>query len=158
MALTKRPPNTIFLGGGGPGGEGGLTYVNDIAAGAVITPGMVIETYDDNGVTKWRPHSTAAGVQSRAVALEQLMLNKGVDDNYAINDLVQAGILLAGSMFWGLIPSGQNISNQDYLQSNGDGYLKEATSSAAGDGVAAYKAHDTLGAVTVPTRCRVEVI
>lgn len=158
MSIERPNPNTIYLGGGGPGGEEGITYVNDIVAGATITPGMLIETYNDGLVTKWRPHSAAAGVASRAVALEQLMLNKGVDDNYAAGDLVQAGILKAGSMFWGLIPSGEDIANQDFLQSNGDGLMKEATASTAAAGVAHYKAHDNLGAVTANTRCRVEVI
>lgn len=158
MAIVKRPPNTIYLGGGGPGGEGGITYVNDFVAGVEIRPGMEIESYDDGGVTKWRPKSSATTVGAPAFALEQLMLNLGIDHLYAIGDLVQAGIMRHGSMVLALIPSGQNIANQDYLQSNGDGMLKEATSTAAGDGVARYRSHDQLGAVTVLTRCRVEVL
>lgn len=158
MAVERRAPNTILLSGGGPGAEGAATYVNNIKAGAEITPGMVIETYDDAGVTKWRPHSAAAGMQSVVVALEQLMMNLGVDDVYAVDDLVQAAVLRPGSMFWGLIPSGQDIANQDFMQSNGDGLLKEATATTAAAGVARFKSHDQLGAVTVRTRVRAEVL
>lgn len=159
MAVTKRPPNCIYLGGGdGPGGESGCTQVNDIHAGAVIRPGMEIETYDDSGTTKWRPKGSATTVGIPAFALDMPFMNKGVDDDYAVGDLVLAGIMHTGSMVWALVPSGQDIANQDYLQSNGDGYLKEATSTAAGDGVARYRSHDALGAITTLTRCRVEVL
>lgn len=157
--IEKRPPNTIYLGGGGPGGEGGATFVNDIVAGvAGIIPGMLIETFNEGGATKWRPHSSATIVGSVAVALEDLMMGKGVDDAYGDGDLIPAAILRHGSTFWGLLPSGQDIDNQDYLQSNGDGYLKEATANTADAGVARFKAHDQLGAITVATRCRVEVL
>lgn len=158
MAITKRPPNTILLGGGGPGAENAATHVNDFVAGAEITPGMLIETYDDAGATKWRPHSTAADVQPVAVALEQIMLNLGVDDVYAIGDLVQAAILKPGSMFWGLLPSGQDIANQEFMQSNGDGYLKSATATTAAANVARFKSHDSIGAITAVTRVRTEVL
>ena len=42
-----------------------------------------------------------------------------------------------GMTLWPLIPSGQNITQGDQLQSNGDGRVKEATSIAASAGVAA---------------------
>lgn len=158
MAIERKAPNTILLGGGGPGAEGAATYVNNIKAGAEITPGMLIETYNDGGVTKWRAHSGAAEVGSVAVALEQLMMNLGVDDVYAVDDLVLAAVLRPGSMWWALVPSGADIANQDFLQSNGDGLLKEATATTAAAGVARFKSHDQLGAVTVRTRVRAEVL
>lgn len=158
MAIERRPPNTILLGGGGPGAEGAATHINNIKAGAVITPGMLIETYDDNGVTKWRPHSGAAEMAPVTVALEQLMLNLGVDDNYEVGDLVQAASLRHGSMWWALVPSGQDIANQEFLQSNGDGLLRSASATTAAAGVARFKAHEGLGAVTVRTRVRAEVL
>lgn len=158
MAIQRRNPNTVYLGGGGPGGEEGITYVNNIPAGAIIRPGMLIETYNDTLATKWRPHSSATGIPGSAIALEQFFMGKGVDDDYNPMDLVQAGVLRKGSMWWALIPSGQTIANQDFLQSNGDGYLKKATASTADAGVGQFKSHDNLGAVTTLTRCRVEVL
>lgn len=159
MSIPVRRPNTIFLGGGGPGGEGGITYINTIPAGATIIPGMLIETFDNGGVTNYRPQSAAADVSSPVIALEQVMMNLGVDDPYHVNDLVIAGALRQGSTFWGLIPSGQNIANQQSLQSNGDGRLKAATATTAAANVARYKAMESSGgAVTVDTRIRVEVL
>lgn len=157
MAITKRAPNTILIGGGGPAAEGAGVYINDLVAGVAITPGMLIETYDDAGTTKWRPHTAAADVQPRTVALEQLMNNRGVDYVYAVGDLVQAIALYPGSVFWGIVANGQDISNQEPLQSNGDGRLKAATVTTAAGNVAHFKAHDALGAVAAHTRCRVEV-
>lgn len=158
MAITKKAPNTILLSGGGPGAEGAGTYINDWIASEEIKPGMLIEPHNDAGVTKWRKNSSATNIHGAYVALEQLMNNLGVDDVYAAGDLVQAFALRQGSIFWGLVPSGQDISNQEALQSNGDGKLKSATSAAAGDNVARFKSNDELGAVTADTRVRVEVL
>lgn len=154
MAITKRPPNTIYLGGGGPGGEGGITHVNDIVAIETITPGMLLEYHNDSGVLKWGVHDAADDPCPLAVALEQLMMNKTVDDNYAAGDLVQAGILRSGSQFWGLVPIGANLNPGDRLQSNGNGMLKAA---ATGD-VRFVAVESTSGAVAAVTRLRVEVL
>lgn len=159
MAITKRNPGVIYLGGGdGPGGEGGMTVVNEYTAGAAIKPGMVVETYNDAGTTKVRPHSGAAEMLQVAVALEQLEMNLGVEDNYAIGDLVKYGIMKQGSMFWGIVVTGQDISNQELMQSNGDGKLKTALATTATANVGRLRAHDNLGLIAADTRCRTEVL
>lgn len=154
MAITKRAPNTIYLGGGGPGGEGGITHVNDIVAIETIKPGMILEYHNDGGVLKWGVHDAADDPVTVAVALEQLMMNLTVDDNYAAGDLMQVGILRPGSQFWGIIPTGTNVLPGARLQSNGDGKLK-----AAGTGEARFIAVESSGgAVAADSRLRVEVI
>lgn len=154
MAITQRPPNTIYLGGGAQGGDGGITYINDIPAIEAITPGMVLELHDNSGARAWGVHDTADDPVSAVVALEQTHMNKGIDDAYAADDLVLAGSLRPGSMFYGIVPSGQNINVGDRLQSNGDGKLK-----AAASGDVRFVSHtDTGGAVTADTRVRVEVL
>lgn len=159
MPITKRPPNVIYLGGGdGPGGESGMTVVNDYTASVPITPGMQIETFNDSGVLKWRPQDAAADVQSRFFALEEMEWGKGVDDDYGVGDLVKAGHVHPGGTVWGLVPSGQDITIGDYLQSNGDGTFKEATATTAAANVARFRALETLGTVTTLTRCRIEVL
>lgn len=160
MAITRRPPGTIYLGGGdGPGGESGYTIVNEYTAGAAITPGMLIEKYDDAGTTKWRPHSAAADMQDWWVALEQSEMNLGVDDPYAIGDLVKAAKMQKGSFFWGIVASGQTIANLARLQSNGDGRTKAATATTAAANVAYLQALEALGGpLGAHTRCRLEVI
>ena len=155
MAIAKKPPNTIYLGGGdGPGGESGMTMVNDLVAGVTAKPGMLAQLYDDSGVGKWRPHNAAAGTfAQKAFFIEQIEMNLGVDDDYAPGDLAKVGFMRKGCLVWALIPSGQNIAIGDPLESNGDGYLKEGTTYPI---ARAYES--TGGAVTAVTRLRVEVI
>lgn len=154
MAITQRDPNTIYLGGGMNAGDGGITYVNDKVAVEAITPGMLLELHDDNGVAAWGVHDSADDPISPVVALEYLFLNRGVDDAYADGELVYAGVLKSGSMFWGLVGSGANINIGDRLQSAGNGKLK-----AAATGDIKFVSHsDTGGAVTEDTRIRVEVL
>lgn len=153
MALTLRDPNTIYLGGGMQGGDGGITYENRYNAVETITPGMLVEIHDDSGVPGWGVHDSADEPVHVAVALEQIELNQGVDDTYAAGDRCKVGILRSGSMFWGIIPSGQDIAIGARLQSNGDGKLK-----AAGSGDVRFVSHTDSGAVTADTRIRVEVL
>ena len=154
MAIDIRSPNKIRL-------HGGIDdwIVNDVPAGVAITPGMLIERYLDAGVEKWRPATSAAGVQPKVVALENSEHNLGIDDDYEIGWNVKAWYLQRGYTFYGLLPSGQNIALCDYLQNNGDGMLKEATATTAAANVAHFQCIKVgPGAVTTTTRVRVEVI
>lgn len=151
MALSswKYPPNTVHL-------AGPVVEVNDLAAGVAITPGMLIDVYAPSaGVVKVRPHATAAGFCQKRVALNLSMLNKGVDDAYAIGDLVELGIGTNGSTFWMLIPSGQNISAGNFLESNGDGKLR-----VFGSGSRLFQALEDKNNSAGPgdARIRVEVV
>lgn len=155
MALTKRPPNTIILG---PMDDPG-TVVNEFSAGVAITPGMIVEFYDvGSGKMKLRPKSSATTSGAPMVAVEKLIHNKTVNDVYAVNDLVNVVHLEKGSTFWPCVPSGETITAGDFGQDNGDGWLKEATSTAASGGVARYQFLETLGAVTTLTRVRTLVL
>src|ERR1017187_7642825 len=118
MAITPLAPNTIWLGGERP------IEVGDLAAGVAICPGMLVERYVQSGtMIRARPHSTPSVATAPNFAVEQSMVNKGVNDGYAINDLGQSKIGRPGSTFWALIPSGQNIAAGTKLESNGDGTL-----------------------------------
>lgn len=118
MAITPLQPNTIWLGGP-------RTQVNDLAAGVAIAPGMVVERYVPSGTqVRLKPHSTADVATGRFVATEASMLNKNVNDLYAINDLVEVSELAGGSFVWLIIASGQNIVAGQKLQSAGDGTVK----------------------------------
>ena len=73
MAITKRAPKTIYLGGGdGPGGESGCTVVNEYVAIEAITPGMLLEYHNDSGTLKWGVHDSADQPVQVTVALEQI--------------------------------------------------------------------------------------
>lgn len=145
MSITRYNPNTIFLGGD-------RTQINDLAASAVITPGHLLERDDVGaGVIRWKLATTdIAG--SPTVATEPSMLNKSVDDTYAIGDLVEASVLHKGATAWMLIASGQNVAAGDLLGSAGSGTLK------TGATVARFIALENKPTVTSLTRIRVEAI
>lgn len=156
MAIQTRNPNLIYLGGGdGPGGESGITVVEDYTAGAEITPGMVIETYRDNLTLKWRPFNTAGGMMADYIALERLENNNTIDDPYGIGDLVKAAKLHNGSFFYGIVPSGEDIAIGDLLDVEG-GKLVEAADTTADANVVRFRALESIGAVTADTRLRAE--
>ncbi len=144
MSITRYDPNTIFL-------EGEQTIVADLAASEAITPGHLVERFNNSGVIRWRKATTdIAGPP--AVALNHSMANKGVDDAYAANDLVEVGIGHKGASYWMLIASGQNVAAGDLLGSAGSGTLK------TGATVARFTALENKASVTVLTRIRVEAI
>lgn len=145
MTITRQDPNTIWLGGP-------RTQIGDMAAKEVITPGHLVERVNTAGVWQWRKHASAGGAGTRAVATEQSMLNKGVDDTYAAGDLMEVSELAGGSNAWMLIASGQSIAHGTKLESAGDGTLRTLAS-----GVALFTALETKVA-TALTRLRVEVI
>jgi hypothetical protein len=151
MAITPRAPNTIHL-------SGPIHLVVDVPAGEAITPGHLIEMYLDGSTTKWRKNASATEIAAHAVALEQIEFNKTIDDDYVAGDLVRAGFLGVGAVFYPLIASGQDIVKCELLQSAGDGTMKAATATTADAGLGEFQALDGPGAVTALTRLRVQVI
>lgn len=148
MSITRQNPNTIFLGGD-------RTQINDMAAKAAFTPGHLVERVNTAGVWQWQKNSntTATKPNEFAVATEQSMLNKGVDDAYAAGDLAEISIGHKGSSWWMFIASGQNIAYGDKLQSAGDGTL-----SIYSDRDIIAVALETKANVTTLTRIRVEAL
>lgn len=117
MSITRLNPNTIFLGGN-------RVQVNDLAASETITPGHLVERFNNAGVIRWRKHASSAGSAGATFAVEHAMANKGPDDTYAANDLVEVAACEPGAAIWALIASGQNIVAGNKLESAGDGTLK----------------------------------
>lgn len=148
MSITRNNPNTVFLGGE-------RTQVNDLACSEAVTPGHLLERFNNAGVIRWRKSTGAGTAKPPAVATDQSMLNKGVDDAYAAGDLVEASILHKGATAWMLIASGQNVAAGDLLGDNGSvvaGTLKTSPT------VALFTALENKPTVTVQTRIRVEAL
>jgi hypothetical protein len=145
MSITRNNPNTVFLGGD-------RTQVNDLTASEAITPGHLIDSFNAAGVMRWRKHATASIAVAKTVATEMSMMNKGVDDAYALADLVEASVLHPGATAWMFIASGQTIVHGNKLESAGDGTLK-----IFGTGVVLFKALENKTA-TALTRIRVEAV
>jgi len=144
MVITKRAPNTIYLGGP-------RTEIGDIAAGEAITPGMLIERYNSSGTMLLRKHSVSGGAGAM-FATEQNMLNRGVNDDYNVGDLVEATMGAPGTKWQAIIASGASITQGDKLESAGNGKLK-----AYSAGLTAFTALETKTGVLADTRIRVEV-
>lgn len=147
MPIQKLNPHTIWLGGS-------IEVLDDreFPASAAITPGMLVEMFDNAGSPNFRAQSSSAAEVARSVALDREEFNKTIDDPYAIGDTVKVGYLNAGSTFYGLVPSGETVNKGDMLQSNGDGTL------VAAGGYAPFQSLDDLGATTVLTRCRTQIL
>jgi len=146
MSITRNNPNTVFLGGE-------RIQVNDLAVSEAVTPGHLVERFNNGGIIRWRKHATAGGGGPVAVATDAAMLNKGVDDDYAANDLAEVSVLQPGGTAWMLIASGQNISAGQKLESAGNGTLR-----AFASGVILATALENKPTVTVQTRIRVEAV
>jgi hypothetical protein len=144
MSITRNNPNTVFLGGD-------RTVVNDLETSAILTPGMLVERAINAGVVRWKL-ATADIAGPSAVCTDQSMVNKGVDDNYAVGDLVEVSILHKGAVAWCLIASGQNVAVGNLLGSAGDGTLK------TGATVARFTALESKPTVQALTRIRVEAL
>lgn len=109
---------------------------------------------------------TVAGVVPRCLAIERDELGQGIDDTYRVSgngtnaaayasgDTVKVGAFDAGDEATVYIASGQNISEDDYLKSAGDGTFAEV--SAASGAIA--RSLETVGAVAVETAIRVQFV
>lgn len=146
MAISRYNPNTIYLGGE-------RVQVGDLAVSEEVIPGHLLERFNNAGVIRWRKHASAGGGGPVAVATDQSMLNKGVDDVYAAGDLAEVSVLQSGGTAWMFIASGQNITAGTKLESAGNGTLR-----AFGSGVVLATALENKPNVTALTRIRVEAV
>lgn len=143
MAVTPYDPNVIHLGGP-------IVRVNDVPAAGTITPGMLVE----RNAGTYRVHAAAAA-GPLTLALNVPELNKTIDDDYAVNDLMFAGVLPPGSTGLSWLASGQNVADGAVLESAGSGKLR-----ALASGVALCRAIEAKDA-TFPvgdTRIRIEAL
>jgi hypothetical protein len=116
-------PSTIVLRGKGIRKE-------RVATAVAITPGELLEI--DNGTDNVQAHSTAAANAQRMFAVENEVVGKGIDDDYAASDNVLYEVLYPGSEVYALLPaSAAAIVRGDFLESNGDGTLRKVAASAA---------------------------
>jgi hypothetical protein len=127
-------------------------------ATAQVNPGYLVK-----GVTSIA-HQTGTGAVPRALALERDELGTGIDARYpgvgtgnyyyASGDRVKVGVFDSGDEATVYIASGQVISEDDTLQSAGDGTFVKGTT--PGDVIA--RSLETVGEVFVTTAIRVQFI
>lgn len=166
MTVALKPPNKILitptLAHIFEGNDAdGLGVFASSAAG--LLPGMLVEIHDDGGVNNVRAHDTVGDVTPPFVAIEPIITGSQqptlqIEQTYAVDDQVTWAAMRPGCVFFGLIPSGQDISNSELLESNGDGKLRTAAATTAAAGTARFQSLDNPGAVLVDTRIRTRYI
>jgi len=99
--------------------------IEELTATAVaITPGMLLELTNAGTV---QAHSTLGGNVLQMFALEDEMQGKGINDNYAASDKIQVVIPRRGDIVYAILADDQDVDIGDFLESNGDGFLREHT-------------------------------
>lgn len=139
-------PKTIELQGHG--------LQQEAAAGATITPGMLVLRAADGDV---EPHGTAGGAASPSFANEYGLTGGTIDDDYEAGDQVIFTTYANGSHIYALVAAGAAaIAQGAFLQSAGDGTVLTA---AAGDNVIgqALEAVDNSAGGTA-VRIKIEVM
>lgn len=125
-------------------------------AGEAIKPGYLVK-----GVSTLLKQTGTTGSVPNAVALERDELGRGIDDTYrsyagaaayAANDRVKVGVFKSGEEAVGYVASGANITEDDLLQSAGNGLYAEGSTKPIA------RAMETLGVVSVETALRVQFL
>jgi hypothetical protein len=126
------------------------------AASEAIKPGYLVK-----GVSTIAKQTATTGYFQVAVAVERGELGQGIDNaagngvlaaSYASGDTVKVACPRKGDELTMWVASGANISEDDLLESAGNGLLTEASTRPI------VRSLETLGAVTVETAVRVQVI
>ena len=97
---------------------------NEAKAASTITPGDLIELTSSGTV---RRHSTVGQQAIKAFALENDLVGQGIADDYDANDVVQYGVFPPGSEVYARLGAGLTAIRGDFLESNGNGTLKAAS-------------------------------
>ncbi len=138
------------------------TIQNETGVATVaIKPGYLVD-----GVSSVAPHASAGADCPVAIALERDEFGRGIDTtyqtdpsntvaDYPIGDVVKVAVCPPGVQFTGWIASGQNIAENDRMESAGDGTFKKNSS-----GVILARAMETLDARNLvgPVKIKLEVM
>lgn len=126
------------------------------AATEAIKPGYLVK-----GVSSIAKQTATTGYYQLALAVERGELGQGIDNSagngvlaasYAIGDTVKVACPSRGDEVTVWIASGQDISEDDLLQSAGNGLVAEGSTRPV------LRSLETVGAVTVETAIRAMVL
>ena len=132
---------------------GALVTAKEEKATAAITPGDLVEFVSTGGI---RRHATIGGAARAAFAVENSVIGKGIDDDYAANDAVKYVVAAPGVELYALLATGKSCSKGDFLESFGNGKLQVASTPIEGSNVAVALEAITGGGS--PKRVKVEVV
>lgn len=123
-------------------------------ANAAITPGDLVELMSTGNI---RRHATLGGAAQRAFALEQDLIGRGIDDNYAANEQARYGVFAPGAEVYAWLQINESCSIGDFLESDGTGKLAVASTPIEGSNVA-IALEAITGGGGVAKRVKVEVV
>lgn len=141
-----------------------LKIQKELEANETVTPGMLVERVSGS---KFQKHSTAGGPASPLFVKENALLGNEISDDYSSGDKAQVCFFTTGDEVYTLLAGGENVSEGDYLESDGSGHLRLAGISSASVGAAEYpnsivavalEAVDTGDSANVAERIKVEVL
>lgn len=121
-------------------------------AGEAIKPGHLLELHTDGTVKK---HATAAGTAQARFAREADYVGGAIDDVYDDGENVPFWIGDKGDQFYAWLKAGQNVAKGTYLESAGNGSLRDVATA----GVVVAQAMEAVNANGgVDARIKVEVV
>lgn len=88
---------------------------------AAVTPGHLVEQRSDG---KYQKHSVADGASEFIFAIEDSLIGKSIDDDYAADDRMRMIKGKRGMEFLAWLKDGQNVAVGAHLASNGDGTFR----------------------------------
>lgn len=125
----------------------------DVATGAVITPGHIVDVNSTGQATV----NGTAGKQPVMVAVENDIFGKGIDDNWTEGERLIYQHLMPGHEFYGLVAAeGAAIAYDALIECHTDGTIKATSTAANAIGRARTAVDNSAG--TAPARVRVLVI
>jgi len=89
-------------------------------ASGTVKPGMWLDTTNQDKV---RAHSTPGGYAERAIAVEDALQGKSINDIYADGALVEFNIVAPGCEVQSILKAGENVTIGTKLVSDGAGRL-----------------------------------
>ena len=99
-----------------------LDIIEEYVAVAAITPGMLVEL---TSADKVQAHASAGLNTVPYFALEDELQGRGIDTAYAADEPVQVWVAQRGEVVYGILADGQSVAIGDFLESNGNGYLRK---------------------------------
>lgn len=93
-------------------------------ASSAITPGDLVEF---GGANDLRVHSTVGGAARKAIALENDLIGRGIDDAYAAGETVQYGVFCPGAEVYVRLQAGETCTKGQALESDGFGRFQVAS-------------------------------
>lgn len=135
----------------------------------LIYPGMLVEFAVDGGLLQ--AHSAAGGNAAPAWAVEHDLIGKGINEPYYgtdhpakptgyLGDRCQYAVSHPGTEIFALLAAGQDVPKGAFLESAGDGTLREFTAQADQYRAIVARAIEPMdnSGGAAPVRIRVEVV